>query len=93
MPIKHTRTLLEAALDGGLGDTRTFTDPVFGLHVPEICPGVPAEILNPRETWADKAAYDATAEKLIAMFIDNFSQFEEHVTDEVIAAAPRAKAA
>ena len=93
MPIKHTRTLLEAALDGGLGDTRTFTDPVFGLHVPESCPGIPAEILNPRETWADKAAYDATAEKLIAMFIDNFSQFEEHVTDEVIAAAPRAKAA
>ncbi len=93
MPIKHTRALLGAALDGDLVNTPTFVDPVFGFHVPESCEGVPAKILNPRETWADKDAYDATATKLIEMFVKNFGQFEEHVTNEVIAAAPRAKAA
>ena len=89
MPIKHTRALLGAALDGDLANTPTFVDPAFGLNVPESCEGVPAEILNPRDTWADKDAYDATAKKLVDMFVANFAQFEEHVTPEVIAAAPK----
>jgi phosphoenolpyruvate carboxykinase (ATP) len=93
MPIKVTRALLGAALDGNLATTPTFVDPAFGFHVPESCDGVPAKTLNPRETWADKGAYDATATKLVEMFVKNFGQFEEHVTNEVIAAAPKATAA
>ncbi len=91
MPIKHTRALLAAALDGDLVSTPTFIDPAFGLSVPKTCDGVPAEILNPRGTWADKDAYDATAGRLVEMFVANFKQFEEHVTPEIIAAAPNSK--
>ena len=90
MPIKHTRALLAAALDGDLANVATATDPLLGLHVPESCPGVPEEILHPRETWPDKGAYDNTAGKLVEEFSSNFVQFEEYVTDEVIKAAPKA---
>lgn len=90
MPIKHTRALLAAALDGNLGEVPTITDPLLGLHVPESCPGVPEEILRPRETWPDKGAYDETAGKLVQMFSKNFDQFEEYVTPEVVDAAPKA---
>ena len=90
MPIKHTRALLAAALDGNLADVATVTDPLLGLHVPESCPGVPPEILNPRGTWSNKGAYDETAGKLVQMFVKNFGQFEEYVNPEVIDAAPKA---
>jgi phosphoenolpyruvate carboxykinase (ATP) len=68
-------------------------DPLFGFDVPTALPGVDPAILNPRETWADKAAYDAQARALIAMFKNNFEKFERHVDDEVKAAAPALKAA
>ncbi len=72
--IQHTRALLDAALDGELdeGKTEYETHPVFNLKMPKSCPGVPSEILNPRNTWTDKAAYDAQAEKLRGMFRENF---------------------
>lgn len=72
--IKHTRALLDAALRGDLdeGKVEYETHPVFNLLMPKSCPGVPAEILNPRNTWEDKAAYDAQADKLRAMFRENF---------------------
>jgi phosphoenolpyruvate carboxykinase (ATP) len=72
--IGHTRALLNAALDGELdeGKVELETHPVFNLRMPTSCPGVPAEILNPRNTWEDKAAYDAQAEKLRDMFRSNF---------------------
>lgn len=70
--IGHTRALLDAALEGALDDVECEKHPVFGLKMPKSCPGVPAEILNPRNTWKDKAAYDAAAEKLRAMFQKNF---------------------
>ncbi len=89
MPIKVTRALLHAALDGSLLDAPTRIDDNFGFEVPTKVPGVPADILNPRETWADKAAYDAKAKKLVGLFIDNFVEFEAHVDDEVRAAAPK----
>jgi phosphoenolpyruvate carboxykinase (ATP) len=72
--IKHTRALLDAALRGDLDEVATETHPVFNLRMPKSCPDVPAEILDPRNTWQDKAAYDAQAAKLRDMFRDNFEQ-------------------
>jgi phosphoenolpyruvate carboxykinase (ATP) len=90
MPIKATRALLNAALDGSLNNAEFRTDPNFGFQVPVAVQGVDAAILNPRETWADKAAYDATAKKLVGQFIDNFAQFEDAVDQGVREAAPKA---
>ncbi|MBT3340341.1 MAG: phosphoenolpyruvate carboxykinase (ATP) [Planctomycetes bacterium] len=72
--IGHTRALLDAALNGDLDSVGFETHPVFGLQMPTSCPGVPAEILNPRNTWQDKEAYDVAAEKLRGMFHDNFEK-------------------
>ena len=90
MPIKVTRGLLTAALDGSLAKVQMRTDPHFGFAVPVSVPGIESRILNPRETWEDQAAYDAQARKLVGMFIDNFKKFETHVDADVKAAAPRA---
>ena len=88
MPIKATRALLSAALSGKLARAAMRTDPVFGFEVPLALDGVDAKILNPRETWADKAAYDAQAKALVDMFQKNFTKFEGHVDQDVRAAAP-----
>jgi phosphoenolpyruvate carboxykinase (ATP) len=90
MPIKVTRALLAAALDGSLKDTAMRRDPNFGFLVPQSVPGVPSEILDPRRTWADPSAYDAQAAKLVAMFIENFKAFAAHVAEDVRQAAPSA---
>jgi phosphoenolpyruvate carboxykinase (ATP) len=92
MPIKATRALLNAALDGSLNDAQFRTDPVFGFEVPVDVPGVDAAILNPRSTWADPSAYDQQAGKLAAMFTENFARFERHVDEAVLDAAPDAEA-
>jgi phosphoenolpyruvate carboxykinase (ATP) len=89
MPIKVTRALLSAALDGTLKTVEMRKDPHFGFDVPVAVPGVDAKILDPRETWADKAAYDKQAIKLVQMFRDNFKKFEAHVGADVKAAAPK----
>lgn len=89
MPIKATRALLSAALDGSLNGAEFRTDPFFGFAVPVAVPGVDQAILDPRATWADKAAYDRQAKKLVGMFIDNFAKFEDHVDQAVLGAAPR----
>jgi phosphoenolpyruvate carboxykinase (ATP) len=88
MPIKATRTLLNAALNGSLATVEMRIDPHFKFRVPVAVPGVDSKILNPRDTWADKAAYDAQAEKLVGMFRANFKKFEAHVGQDVLAAAP-----
>ncbi|MEO1066330.1 MAG: phosphoenolpyruvate carboxykinase [Pseudomonadota bacterium] len=88
MPIKETRALLSAALDGSLNGVEFRTDPNFGFEVPVEVAGVDNKILTPRETWEDKAGYDAQAEKLVAMFIENFAKFEGHVDNAVKGAAP-----
>jgi phosphoenolpyruvate carboxykinase (ATP) len=67
---------------------KTKRDPVFGFEVVTACPGVPPEILWPRDTWADKAAYDAAAKKLARLFLDNFKQYEAGAGAEVRAAGP-----
>jgi phosphoenolpyruvate carboxykinase (ATP) len=92
MPIKATRALLNAALDGSLANVEMRIDPNFRFRVPVAVPReygpVDTAILNPRETWADKAAYDAQAQKLARMFRENFRKFEAHVGEDVLAAAP-----
>ena len=89
MKIQVTRALLDAALDGRLSDVATDVDPYFGFCVPTEASGVPAEILNPRNTWADPNAYDQQAKKLAGMFQKNFEQFAEGTPPEVVAAGPR----
>jgi phosphoenolpyruvate carboxykinase (ATP) len=92
MSIQHTRALLRAALDGSLAKVEFVKDPFFGLMMPKSVPGIPAEVLNPRESWADKAAYDATAKKLVGLFEANFESFAGAVDEEVKAVAIRAAA-
>ena len=89
MKLAHTRAMIRAALDGKLDGVPTNTDPVFGLQVPAEVPGVPAEILMPRSTWADKAAYDDMAKFLANLFVRNFDQYAAGVSAEIMAAAPR----
>ncbi len=90
MPIKATRALLTAALDGSLSNADMRADPNFGFMVPTQLDGVDSQILDPRQTWNDPAAYDAQAQKLVGMFIENFQIFEGHVDPDVKAAAPNA---
>ena len=88
MPIKATRALLDAALSGTLKTQPMRTDPMFGFQVPLSLAGVDPKILNPRDTWANGAAYDAQAKALVDMFNKNFAKFESHVDADVRAAAP-----
>jgi phosphoenolpyruvate carboxykinase (ATP) len=93
MPIKVTRTLLTAALDGSLRNAKFRTDPYFGFSVPTQLPGVEPHLLYPQKTWQNKLEFDQTARKLVAMFQKNFVQFEEHVDADVRAAAPEVRIA
>ncbi|MEM7497773.1 MAG: phosphoenolpyruvate carboxykinase [Pseudomonadota bacterium] len=90
MPIRATRALLTAALDGSLGSVEYRTDPNFGFEVPVSVPGIEDSLLDPRSTWGDPAAYDAQAAKLVGMFVENFAQYEPHVSDDVKACALKA---
>jgi phosphoenolpyruvate carboxykinase (ATP) len=92
MSIQVTRALLRAALDGSLAQAEFTPDPYFGLMTPKAVPGIPANVLNPREGWADKAAYDRTAQKLVGLFEQNFATFSGAVSEDVLAAAIRAAA-
>ncbi len=87
MPIAATRALLSAALGGSLADARFRRDPTFGFEVPVEVPGVDPALLDPRSTWSDPAAYDVQAARLAAMFVENFGQYEEHVSEAVRAVA------
>ena len=87
MSLKITRALVNAALDGRLDKVEFVTESAFGLSIPVSCPEVPAEILNPRNAWADKAAYDETATELAVRFEANFAQF--CASEEIRAAGPR----
>ena len=88
MKIKYTRAMLNAALDGDLEDVEYIVDERFGFEIPKSCPGVPSDVLIPKQTWDDSNAYDATADKLAAMFNENFERYAAGVSDEVNAAAP-----
>ena len=93
MPIKVTRTLLTAALDGSLKNVSFRTDPYFGFSVPTQLTGVEPHLLYPQKTWQNKLEFDQTARKLVGMFQKNFVQFEDHVEADVRAAAPEVRIA
>jgi len=88
MPLKHTRAIIDAIHEGSLADVPTQTDDVFGFAVPTQCPGVPEEMLIPRNTWDDTAAYDDTAKKLAGLFNEHFAQYKTGTSEEVVAAGP-----
>jgi phosphoenolpyruvate carboxykinase (ATP) len=86
MSIAHTRAMVNAAIEGRI-PAEFETEPFFGLQVPKHVPDVPDDVLNPRNAWSDKAAYDAQARKLAALFADNFKRFEAQASDAVKAVA------
>jgi len=90
MKIAHTRAMITAALSGALDNASYETDPLFNLSVPTACPGVPPEVLKPRQTWKDPLAYDEQARRLARMFAENFKTFEADAAPDVRAAGPRA---
>jgi phosphoenolpyruvate carboxykinase (ATP) len=87
--LSYTRAMISAALEGKLDFAPMHLDPVFGFEVPKICPNVPAEVLNPRSTWADSEAYDQQAEKLTQAFVQNFSKFQDFATEDILKGAPK----
>jgi phosphoenolpyruvate carboxykinase (ATP) len=87
MPIKATRALLTAALDGSLAEVEFRKDSNFGFDVPVAVPGVAEVLLDPRRTWDDQEAYDKQAAKLVKMFSDNFEQYLPYIDEDVKAAA------
>jgi len=90
MKLGHTRAMVNGVLSGELHSAKTETDPVFGLAIPTSITGVPNEVLRPRNTWSDKAGYDAQAKKLAGMFAENFKKFEKFCSDAVRCAGPGA---
>jgi phosphoenolpyruvate carboxykinase (ATP) len=90
MKIAYTRAMIRAILNGSLAQVETRPDPVFGVGVPVACPEVPAEVLQPRNTWADKEAYDQKARDLARLFNGNFRKYEAGVSEAVRSAAPKA---
>ncbi len=92
MSLQYTRAIIDAIHDGSLEKAGTETDPVFGFEVPTSCPEVPSEILVPKHTWADKAAFDETASKLAGLFIENFTKFESGASEAIKAAGPKVEA-
>jgi phosphoenolpyruvate carboxykinase (ATP) len=89
MKIAYTRAMINAALDGRLAQVPTEEDAIFGLHIPQSCPDVPAEVLKPRNTWKNPAAYDEKAKHLAGLFHKNFEQFTNDVSEEIRAAGPK----
>ncbi|RZK87582.1 MAG: phosphoenolpyruvate carboxykinase (ATP), partial [Hymenobacter sp.] len=89
MKLAYTRTMITAALSGVLSEVNFKTHPIFGVAVPGAVPGVPAEILDPRNTWADKDAYDHTAASLAEKFVKNFEKYADYATADLLAGAPR----
>ena len=87
--LSYTRAMITAALTGKLDNVAYTTHEIFGLSMPNECDGVPSEILNPKNTWSDKSAYDSKANTLAEAFINNFKQFEEYANDSIMDAAPK----
>lgn len=89
MKLPHTRRMLKEAIEGNLDDAEYKNDPIFGLSIPQHIDGVPDSVLNPRDTWENTGSYDAKAKKLAKMFIENFEQFADEASNELLAAAPK----
>lgn len=89
MSLKHTRAIITAALNGELNDVNYEQHPVFGVSMPTEVPGVPSDILNPRNTWEDKDMYDKKAAELAALFNKNFQKYADHASEAIRSAAPK----
>ena len=89
MKLAYTRAMISAAMEGQLDDVEYRNHPIFGLAIPQSCPNVPDEVLNPRDTWENKEAYDAKASELAVSFKENFAQFESYANDEIMGGAPK----
>ena len=92
MKLSYTRSMITAALNGELEGVQYSNHEVFGLSMPNTCPNVPDELLSPRNTWADKSAYDAKANELAEAFVNNFTKYADNANDEIMAAAPKVAA-
>jgi phosphoenolpyruvate carboxykinase (ATP) len=88
MSLKYTRAMITAAMNGELNNVEFEAHPTFGVLMPKSCPNVPSEILNPRETWADKEAYDKKANELAGLFVKNFEKYAAQANEEIMSAAP-----
>lgn len=91
MKLQYTRAMITAALEGKLDDVEYEAHPVFGMMMPKSCPGVPSEVLNPRNTWQNQAEYDEKAFDLASQFVQNFEKFANAAGEEILAAAPKTK--
>jgi phosphoenolpyruvate carboxykinase (ATP) len=89
MKLAYTRAMITSALNCELDTMEFEPHPVFGVLMPKNCPGVPSEVLNPRNTWKDKAAYDQKADQLAQEFVKNFKKYEEYANEEIMAGAPK----
>jgi phosphoenolpyruvate carboxykinase (ATP) len=89
MSLPHTRALITSALNGDLNNVEFESHPVFGVQMPLSCKGVPSEVLNPRNTWSDKEAYDFKVNELAAAFVQNFKKFEDKADNETLNSAPK----
>ena len=89
MKLSYTRAIIDAIHSGSLDEVDTVTDPVFGVEIPTEVPGVPSEVLIPRDTWADATEYDVAAEKLAQLFTTNFEEYREASSEEIASASPR----
>ena len=87
--LKYTRQMITAAINGDLDNVEYKEHPVFGLHMPVKCPGIPDDILDPKNTWKNRRHYDKKADELAHLFVDNFKKFEEYASEEIRSAAPR----
>jgi phosphoenolpyruvate carboxykinase (ATP) len=87
--LKYTRAMISAVLEGKLDKVRYQEDGIFGVQIPLYCPGVPEEILNPRDTWEDKSAFEKTAKKVAQQFVKNFEKYADYATDDISSGAPR----
>lgn len=87
--LKHTRAIIDAIHTGDLANANFSNDPVFGVGIPDQCPNVPAEILNPRQTWSDQNAFDEAAKSLATKFNENFETYKDQASAELLNAAPR----
>ncbi len=87
--LAYTRAMISAALEGKLADAEFVYHPIFGMAIPQSCPGVPDEVLNPRSTWADGEAYDQKAKYLAELFVKNFEKYAPGVSKDILASAPK----
>jgi phosphoenolpyruvate carboxykinase (ATP) len=93
MKLSYTRAMLTAALNGELNSVEFVKHPIFGVNVPQACPNIPQEILNPKNTWNNPSDYDKKANHLAELFNKNFQQYASGVTQDILEAAPKAVSA